>query len=93
MAIKKTKIDSKVKEIMDLKTENRRLQYAVERREEQIKHLESKIETQEQWINSLQRKSNMNEIETNRLVNIIRWQINPGTAVVNDDCRTNHDRF
>lgn len=94
MAIKKiTKIDSKAKEIMDLKTENRRLQYAVERRDEQIKNLESKIETQEQWISSLERKSRMSEFETNRLVDIIRWQINPATAVVNVDCRTNHDRF
>jgi chromosome segregation ATPase len=93
MAIKKTKIDSKVKEVMDLKDENRRLRQALERRDEQIKLFESRIETQEQWISSLERKSRMNEFETNRLVDIIRWQINPETAVVNDDCRTNHDRF
>lgn len=93
MAIKKTKIDSKVKEVMDLKDENRRLRQALERRDEQIKLFESKIETQEQWISSLERKSRMNEFETNRLVDIIRWQINPATAVVNVDCRTNHDRF
>jgi len=82
MAIKKTKIDSKVKEMMYLKTQNSRLQYAVERRDEQIKHLESKIETQEQWISSLERKSRMNESETNRLVDIIRWQINPATSLI-----------